>query len=211
MMRSIAAATLLLGLGGAAPCWASSYVVADGVNRAAAVALHCVGANSVAVPCGTVAQPVVVSPIAGGATAANQASEISAQQSAALSLGSQSDPSYTGGNGSIISLLKGFLTAVSGGTQALPFGGVPISRSASVSAGQSTQLFPVNSARHYLAFQVPASSSIWVNFLGGPAGANGTDCILLPAGTTYESGQYVIRGSITVYAPVALTISAWEG
>ncbi len=211
MMRSIAAAMGLLCVAYSPLGLASSYVVADGVNRAAAVALHCVNANSVAVPCGTALQPMVVAPVAGGATAVNQAAELSVQQGASQSLGSQGDQIYTSGNGSVISLLKGALAALSTGTPAMPYGGVPVSRTTSVPAGQSTQLFPVNAARHYLAFQVPASSAVWINFVGGTAGVSGVDCILLPAGTTYESGQYVVRGAISVYAPVALTISAWEG
>jgi hypothetical protein len=62
-----------------------------------------------------------------------------------------------------------------------------------------------------LAFQAPAGGSLWVNFLGGIAAPNGADCVQLSAGTLYESGPYVTRSSVTIYAPIAATVSAWEG
>ena len=35
----------------------ASFVTSDGVNRAPAAVLHCLGAGNVAVPCGTTTQP----------------------------------------------------------------------------------------------------------------------------------------------------------
>jgi hypothetical protein len=153
VLRIVAALIALVCLATPTARAASSFIAADGVNRAPAVTLQCVGPGSVSLPCGTPTAPVVVS----------------------------------------------------------AFGGQPVSRTASIAAGQSTQLFPVNASRHYLAFQVPAAGSLWINFVGGAASVNGTDCVLLPAGTIYESGTYVVRGAISVYAPVAVTIPAWEG
>jgi hypothetical protein len=188
----------------------TSYVTGDGVNRAPAVTLHCVS-RSTSVPCGTSAVPIVVAPVAGGATAVNQGTEITIQQALSNTLGSQSDPVYAGGNGSTITLLKGLFASLTAGTTSLPAGGQPVSRSLSVAAAQSTQLFPANAGRHYLGFQVPPGTAIWVNFVGGSAAPSGIDCISLPAGTVYESGPYVIRGPISIYSPIGTAISAWEG
>jgi hypothetical protein len=93
---------------------------------------------------------------------------------------------------------------------AVPVGGQPASRSASISQ-TSTTVFPANAARRYLAFQAPQASFIWVNFVGGAAAPNGRDCIYFAAGSFYESGQYVTQSAITIFSPVAATISAWEG
>ena len=95
--------------------------------------------------------------------------------------------------------------------QTAPYAGGLISRSVTVSAGTSTQLFPVNAQRHYLAFQAPQNTGIWVNRLGGTAAPNAADCAYFPAGTLFESGNFVNTGAVTVYAPVSVTISAWEG
>ncbi|HTR18082.1 MAG TPA: hypothetical protein VMI52_13755 [Acetobacteraceae bacterium] len=94
---------------------------------------------------------------------------------------------------------------------AAPYGGMMISRSLTVAAVTSTQLFPANTQRHYLSFQAPQSTGIWVNRVGGTAGPNLPDCAYFPAGTLFESGNFVNTGAITVYAPVSVTISAWEG
>ena len=211
MVTRISAAALLAAyLFGVAAYGESSFVVSDGLNRAPAVTLHCL-AGSLAVPCGTNLQPLVVAPVPGSATATNQNTEITIQQALTASLGSQSDPGYAGGNGSTIALLKGLFTSIASGMTALPTGGQPVSRSTSIIAAQSTQLFPVNATRHYLGFQAPQATAIWINFVGGTASQNGVDCISLPAGTVYESGPYVIRGAISVYSPIATQISAWEG
>jgi len=93
---------------------------------------------------------------------------------------------------------------------AVPVGGQPASRSASISP-TSTAVFPANTSRRYLAFQAPQNSFIWVNFVGGTAAPNARDSIYFAAGSFYESGQYVTQGAITIYSPVATTISAWEG
>jgi hypothetical protein len=210
VVRMFAAALFVACLIGGVAYGGPSFVVSDGLNRAPAVTLHCL-AGSFAVPCGTTAQPVVVAPVSGGATAANQSTEINNQQALSTSLGSQSDPIYVGGNGSTIALLKGLFTSLANGTTAVPTGGQPVSRSTNVIASQSTQLFPGNPGRHYLGFQAPSGTAVWVNFVGGSAAPNGLDCISLPAGTVYESGPYVIRGAISIYSPINTAISAWEG
>ena len=125
--------------------------------------------------------------------------------------GTQQDSPYTGGSGTTIALLKGIVATLAGGIPAIPVGGSFISRSTSLSAAQNTALFPTNAARRYLAFQVPAGTSVWLNFLGGTASPNGVDCVQFGAGTFYESGGFVPRGLVNVYTPVAVNISAWEG
>lgn len=103
------------------------------------------------------------------------------------------------------------VTSLSGsGVTALPSGGVLVSRTASISANTSTQIFAANAQRRYLALQVPLSNGIWLNPVGGTAAPNGPDCIFFSAGTFYESANFVNRGAITVYSAVAMTISAWE-
>lgn len=97
------------------------------------------------------------------------------------------------------------------GVVVIPVGGAPVSRSLSLAAQQSTTLFVANPARRYLAFQAPQGSPIWVNLVGGTAAPNAPDCIYFGAGSFYESGTYVNRNAITVYSPVAATISAVEG
>ena len=87
VVRMSAAALLVACLLGGVAYGGSSFVASDGVNRAPAVTLHCL-VGSFAVPCGTTAQPVVVAPVAGGATATNQSSEIITQQAVSTSLGS---------------------------------------------------------------------------------------------------------------------------
>jgi hypothetical protein len=156
-----------------------SYVLPDGRSRAPAVTLHCASGAGTAVACGTAAQPLVVTPSPGAATAANQASEI---------------------------------TALGSGVPAIPVAGQPLSRTLSnAPASTSTTLFPANPSRRYMAFQAPQTSFIWVNFMGGVAAPNAPDCAYFPAGSLYESGQFVTSGAITVYSPVVATISAWEG
>jgi hypothetical protein len=196
------------------PAWAqagNSYVTGDGLNRSPAVTLHCVGANNLAVPCGTQAQPLVTTSATALANAATQSAELQSAQAQAASLGTPQDPAYTGGAGSLVALLKGVIVSLSNGVTATPAGGTVVSRSLSLSATTSTPLFPVNAARRYLAFQVPSGTSVWVNFVGGTAGPGATDCVQLSAGTLYESGTFVTHGAVSIYAPVATTVSAWEG
>ena len=154
-MRACGIVCLLVAICGPAIAQTGSFLTSDGINRAPAAVLHCVGPGNVAIPCGTATQPV----------------------------------SVTAG----------------------PASGNLVSRSASVPAAQSTQLFPANTGRHSLTLQAPVGNAIWVNFLGGVAAPNGTDCVQLSAGTLYESGQFVTRSAVTVYAPVSVTIAAWEG
>jgi hypothetical protein len=175
------------------------------------VTLHCVGANNVAIPCGTSAQPLYITGPGGLATAGNQTSQVQADQAIATALGTQQDGAVVNGAGSSIALLKGLLTTLLSGITATPVTGIPISRSVVLAAAQSTMLFPANPTRHYLAFQAPIGTPVWVNFVGGTAAPNGVDCAQLSAGTLYESGQFVTRGAVAVYSPVATSISAWEG
>ncbi len=189
----------------------SSFLTTDGVNRAPAAVLHCVTTGNVATPCGTPSQPVVVTGSSGLATATNQLSQIQSDQAIATAAGTPSDAVYSGGSGSLVAILKGLFGLLGSGITAEPVTGIPVSRSISLTASTSTTLFPPNSGRHYLALQAPLSSSVWVNFVGGQAGPNATDCVQLSAGTLYESGQFVTRGAVNVYAPVSVTIAAWEG
>jgi len=214
MMKAGLAVALVLAGGRA---WAGTpYVVQNSLNRAPAVVLHCSTGGNVVVPCGTAAMPLVVTggtggSSAGSATATNQQAQIAAEQSSATALGTPADTLYAGGSGSVTSVLKGVWSVLGGGVSAVPIGGVPVSRSLSLVAQQSTQVFPSNTGRHYLAFQVPQGTYVWVNLLGGVAAPNGLDCAYFAAGTFYESGQYVNRGAITFYSPVAAVLSAWEG
>ena len=211
-MRLIAATLCLcVPLGSASAQAGNSFLTADGINRAPAAVLHCVGAGNIAAPCGTASQPVFVAGASGLATSSNQQSQIQSGQAVATAAGTPGDAIYTSGSGSFIAILKGVFTALTGGVTALPVMGTPTSRSTYLAALASTAVFPANSARHYLALQAPLATSIWVNFVGGAASPNGADCIQLSAGVLYESGQFVTRGQVTVYAPVAVTIAAWEG
>ncbi len=96
------------------------------------------------------------------------------------------------------------------GIPALPAGGVLTSRTVTLFAGTSTQVFAANSGRRYLSFQVPLSGGVWINVVGGPAAPNGADCAYFAAGSFYESGAFINRGAITVYAAASVTFSAWE-
>ena len=207
-LRWIAAVTALCCAMALPAMAGNSFLLSDGVNRAPAITLHCVGPGGSAIPCGVASQPLIVAPTAGGATAPNQATQILSQQAMVQSLGTPADPAYVSGTGSIVALLKGIFAG--GTSSSVVAGGVPISRSLPVGAQQSVQLFAANPARKYLAFQAPAGSFIWVNFLGGTAAPNGLDCAYFTAGTLYESGPFVNRGAITVYSPVGAAISAWE-
>ena len=188
-----------------------SFLTSDGINRAPATALHCIGAGNIAVPCGTTMQPLYVAGPAPLASAANQATQLLSEQAIAAAAGTPQDPTYVTGSGSIVALLKGVFAALTTGISAAPSGGTLVSRSVSLPATQSTQLFPPNPLRHSLAFQAPAGSALWVNFLGGVAAPNGIDCVQLSAGTLYESGSFVTRGAVTVYTAVAVGVAAWEG
>jgi hypothetical protein len=211
MRNRIAFAGLLAAYTAAHAQTGGSFVTSDKINRAPAVTIHCAGAGSMAVPCGTSGQPIFVTGTSPLATSTNQATEIQSQQAIAAAVGTPQDPLYSGGSGSSISLLKGVFSSLAAGVSANPAGGSLVSRSISLAAGQSTSLFPANPARHYLAFQAPQGGSIWVNFVGGTASPNGIDCVQLSAGTFYESGQFVTHGTVNIYASVAVSISAWEG
>ena len=188
----------------------SSYVLPDGTNRAPAVVLHCVGSNGNAVPCGILTNPIVVSAPLGGPSSTNQLLQISSAQASAQALGTTADGAFTGGAGSVVSLLKGLWGTTSSGVPALAVGGTLVSRSTMLAAGISTNVFPLNPSRHYLSFQVPQSSGVWINLIGGIAAPNTIDCAYFAAGTFYESGSFINRGALTVYAPVSVTFSAWE-
>ena len=207
-IRLLMAAALAVAAG---PAFAGSYVLPDGQSRADGVVLHCATSGSGAAPCGTAASPLVTTAPVGSATSANQTSQITYAQAQAAALGTPADPNYSGGAGSAIALLKSIFAQLGLGVPAMPQGGVPVSRTLALVAGQSTLLVTANAGRHYIAFQAPQGSGIWVNPLGGAAGPNFRDCAYYSPGTLYESGQYVNTGAITIYSPVAATISAWEG
>jgi hypothetical protein len=211
-MRGFTTAILFFAV--CSPTWAqtgNSFITGDGSSRAPAVTMHCVGSGNVAIPCGTNTQPLYVAGSSPLANSSNQATQILSGQSVAAASGTPQDTPYTGGSGSAIALLKGLFSVLTTGISAGPESGTLISRSAIVPATQSTQLFPPNAVRHVFALQAPAGSALWVNFLGGVAAPNGTDCVQLGAGALYESGQFVTRSAVTVYAPVAVSIAAWEG
>lgn len=188
----------------------SSYVLSDGTNRAPAMTLHCVSAGGVAVPCGTNAYPLVVSAPLGASSSANQTLQITAEQASALGIGSINDSAFAGGPGSVIALLKALWGSSLAGVPALPAGGTLVSRTTSLVAATSTTVFPVNPQRRYFSFQVPQGSGVWINLMGGTAAPNAADCAYFAAGTFYESGQFINRGAIAVYAPVGVMFSAWE-
>ena len=211
-MRSMVIALVLLAACKPADAQSgNSFIAGDGINRVPASALHCVGPGNVAAPCGTAAQPLYVAGPSPLASASNQALQITSAQAIASASGTQQDTAYTSGSGSMIALLKGVFGTLTTGISTAPTGGSLISRSTAIPATQSTQLFPANATRHALSFQAPTGSAVWVNFLGGVAAPNGTDCVQLSAGTLYESGMFVTRSAVTVYAPVAVSIAAWEG
>jgi hypothetical protein len=153
----------------------------------------------------------VVTPSPGAATAANQNAEISAQQGISQAVGTPADPIYVNGPGSMVSLLKAVESLLTSGIQSMPIGGQPVSRSITINSASSNYLFLSNPSRHYLAFQAPQTSFVWVNFLGGTAAPNAQNCVYFAAGSFYESSQYVTQGAISIYSPVASTIAAWEG
>ena len=186
-----------------------SFPLSDGTNRASAVTLHCLSASGIAVPCGSASVPLIVNSPA-GASSGNQAAQLALEGSTAAAAGTVSDTVYTGGAGSLISVLKGLWNVINSGISAVPVGGSPSSRSSNLVAQASTILFPVNGSRRYFAFQAPQGTAVWVNFLGGAAAPNAADCAYFPAGAFYESGQWVNRGAITMYSPVGTTVSAWE-
>ncbi len=211
-MRKVILQVMVICLLSGAAVAGNSQLLPDGVSRSASVTLHCSADGVHATPCGVVANPLVIMPVAGGATAGNQGTEITAQQSLVQSVGNGNDAAYSGsGAGTLVGILKGLLTVMNQGIPAIPVGGQPVSRSLSVPAQQSIVLFNANLARRYLAFQAPSGSGVWVNLVGGTAAPNGVDCAYFTAGSLYESGSFVNRGSITIYAPIAITISAWEG
>ncbi len=209
-MRTHVVGALALGLLATPAAAGSSYIMPDGTNRAPAVTLHCVTAAGTAVACGTAANPLVVSAPAGASSSANQVMQLGAEQASAQGIGTVSDSAFTGGQGSMVSLLKALWSVTSAGIPALPTGGTLTSRTLSLPAGVSTQVFASNGARRYVSFQVPLSGGVWINVMGGIAGPNGMDCAYFAAGSFYESGSFINRGAITVYSSSAVMFSAWE-
>ena len=210
----------------------SSTLTQNRIDRAPAVTLDCVNvATGLAVPCGTLLNPLVVtgaSVTGGSASATNQQTQISTEQAISSAAGTQADALYGGsGNTTLVGALKGVFSLLNGTLavkqsaplpsgsnvigQVSPIAGPLVSRTITVVAGTSTTLFTANAARHYLSFQAPQSTGIWVNRVGGTAAANGADCAYFAPGALFESGNYVSSGPITVYSANAVTISAWEG
>ena len=231
-LRQHTALFLVIVFSGSAAQAQSSVLTQNRIDRAPAVTLDCVNVTTgLAMPCGTLLNPLVVtgSSIAGGsASATNQQTQITAEQAISNTAGTQTDTLYGGsGNTTLIGVLKGVFSLLNGTLTvkqnvALPTGSNMIgqvspiatplvSRTITVAAATSTTLFTSNAARHYLSFQAPQSTGIWVNRVGGTAAVNGADCAYFPAGALFESGNYVSNGAITVYSPNAVTISAWEG
>lgn len=232
-LRPLAVALALLALSTLHARAQSSVVTQNGIDRAQAVTINCVApGTNIAVPCGTTANPLVVT--GGGsagnssASATNQQTQITAEQATANATGTQGDTTYTGaGATTLVGALKGLFaelggtltvnqaTALPGGTnmigQVSPIAAPLVSRTITVVGGQSTTLFAPNMLRHYLSFQAPQSTGIWVNRIGGAATPNGADCAYFSPGALFESGNYVNNGAVTVYSPNAATISAWEG
>ena len=207
-MRVSIALALLIGLSD--PAMADgSYPLADGTNRASAVTIHCLNSSGIATPCGSAASPMVVNNPT-GANLVNQSAQVVSEASMATAAGNTGDVPYSGGAGTIVSVMKGLWSIMNSGIPAVPVGGAPLSRSSTLVAQTSTAIFPANANRRYFAFQAPQSTGVWVNFLGGSAIPNGVDCAYFPAGAFYESGQWVNRGAITMYSSVGAAVSAWE-
>lgn len=84
---------------------------------------------------------------------------------------------------------------------------------ASSAAGASTQLMPANTARRYFGIVAPQGATIWINPLGGVAGANAVDCFALSNGQVYEPPSEGVTASAITYFDAAGShvISAWEG
>ena len=209
-MRSRLVGACALGLLATPAAAGSSYILPDGTNRAPAVTLHCVTPAGAAVVCGTAANPLVVTAPAGASSSANQAVQIGAEQASAQAIGTVNDTGFTGGQGSVVSVLKALWSVASAGIPALPAGGTLVSRTMTLPAATSTQVFAVNGVRRYLSFQVPQSGGVWINVVGGPAAPNGADCAYFAAGSFYESGPFINRGAITVYSSASVVFSAWE-
>lgn len=224
---------MAIALSGRAAHAQSSTLTQNRIDRAPAVTLDCINVTTgLAVPCGTSLNPLVVSgasSVAGGsASATNQQTQITTEQAISNAAGTQADALYGGsGNTTLVGVLKGVFSLLNGTlaikeSAALPTGSnvigqvAPVatplvSRTITVAAGTSTTLFAVNAARHYLSFQAPQSTGIWINRVGGTAAVNGADCAYFAPGALFESGNYVNSGAVTVYSPNAVTISAWEG
>lgn len=207
----VVAFVLFVNSHGWAAAGANSYVLGDGTSRAPAVTLHCATVGANATPCGTVANPLVVGLPSGSATGANQQNQATLEQAIATAMGAPGDSGYAGGSGTTIALLKGVFGQIGTGINAVPVSAALVSRSVTLLAQTSTVLFPANGQRRYLSFQAPQGAGIWINLLGGVASPGGIDCAYFAPGTFYESGQFVNRGSITVYASVATIVPAWEG
>jgi hypothetical protein len=88
-----------------------------------------------------------------------------------------------------------------------------ISRSTTtVNPAASTTLMSANTSRKYLLIQAPASADMWINLIGGTAGASLTNCIKVPAGAFYESAICASNTAITYYTTAtSAVLTAFEG
>jgi hypothetical protein len=79
-------------------------------------------------------------------------------------------------------------------------------------ANASTLLLAANDIRESLMIAAPQTAGVWLNMAGGTAAANGSGCILLPAGAIYESSIIVNQNAINYFCATAgLTIAVLEG
>jgi hypothetical protein len=92
---------------------------------------------------------------------------------------------------------------------AAPAARVLASRSAaSTVAGGSTALVSANAGRRLLRVQAPQGAGVWLNLLGGTAGANALDCLYLAPGDVFEGQD---TNAVTYWcATGGLILSAWE-
>jgi hypothetical protein len=75
----------------------------------------------------------------------------------------------------------------------------------------STVLMAANPMRKYALIKAPEAGDLWINPLGGVAGVNLTNCIKIPAGIPYETGDSPWTGAITYYsAATTAVLTAFE-
>ena len=177
------------------------------------------GTVAVADSAGEASLATIAANTAGLATATGQVSALTQQSATATASGTPADAAYSGsGSGSLIALLKGIfaeeatgntsLTAIAANTAA-PAPRVLVSRSvATTAAGTSSALVAANAARRLLRVQAPQGSGVWLNLLGGTAGANAPDCLYLAPGDVFE-GQDTNAATYWC-ATGGLVLSAWE-
>ena len=177
------------------------------------------GTVAVADSAGEASLATIAANTAGLATATGQASALTQQSATATASGTPADAAYSGsGSGSLIALLKGiFAEEATGNTSlttiatntAAPAPRVLVSRSvATTAAGTSSALVAANAARRLLRVQAPQGSGVWLNLLGGTAGANAPDCLYLAPGDVFE-GQDTNAATYWC-ATGGLVLSAWE-